>query len=447
MKFPKSKISIPDLIIKLKKKKYIYIFSSCLLLVILYFSISGTERSTLPTFTVKKGDFVISITESGELKAASNFTLVAPRIWGKLRIVRLANEGTTVKEGDMLIQFDQTEMMKSFNDKKNELNVQESELRKLKADQEANMSRLEADVDNARITYELSKLNVERMKFESESQQKQAQLELERNKNNYDGSKQKITSQKIINQSDLNKLFIKLKQIKSDIEKVQKDMDALVVKAPLPGLVVYEYNWQTGKKIAIGDEPWPGGALISLPDLSKVQVLTMVNEIDVSKVKPGQPVNIKLDAFPDKSFTGKINSIATIGKNKDDNSSVKVFDVVVDVDNVDPVFKPGMTTSNEIITEVVKNAVSVPLEAVFEKDAKVVVYKMDGNNPVPVEVKFGKKNSDFIIIESGLNSGDLVSLKDPSLKDDSPADESGKKADTKKPEMNRPQGAVRVTGR
>ncbi len=443
MKSLKKFFRIQDLIINIKKRKFLYIIIGILPLIVIYFLLSGKEKGSLPTYTIKKSDFIISITESGELKAASNFTLVAPRIWGKLRIVRLAPEGTTVKEGDMLIQFDQTEMLKSLNDKKNELNVQESEIKKLKADQEANMARLEADVDNARITFELSKLNVERMKFESESQQKQAQLELERNKNNYDGSKQKIISQKIINQSDVNKLYIRQKQIRSDIEKVQKDMDALVVKAPLPGLVVYEYNWQTGKKISIGDEPWPGGALISLPDLSKVQVLTMVNEIDVSKVKKDQKVKVKLDAFPDKSFTGKVNSVATIGKNKDDNSSVKVFDVVVDVDDVDPVFKPGMTTSNEIITEVVKNAVSIPLEAVFEKDTMVIVYKMEGSSPIPCEVKLGKKNSDFVIIESGLNAGDVVSLRDPNI--ETTDDASEKKApEIKNQPVRKQENAVRI---
>jgi RND family efflux transporter MFP subunit len=289
------------------------------------------------------------------------------------------------------------------------------------------MARLEADVDNARITFELSKLNAERMKFESEMQQKQSELELERNKNSYEGSKQRIESQVIINESDFSKLLIREKQIVGDIEKVQRDMNALTIKAPMQGLVVYEFNWQTDKKFSIGDEVWPGSSLISLPDLSKMQVATMVNEVDVSKVKVGQEVKVKLDAFPDRMFSGVINSVATIGKNKDNNAAVKVFDVLIDVNEVDPVFKPGMTTSNEIVTEIVSDVLSIPLEAIFTKDLKTIVYKITGSSIQPVEVTLGKKNSDFVIIEKGLKFGDVVALKNPMQKDEEQTGTKGSK--------------------
>ena len=399
------------------KNKWYYLLLVPVIILIIYF-FSGKDISSIPSYTVQEGDFIISITESGEMKATSNFIIFAPRVGGRLRIVNMAPEGTLVKEGDLLVQFDPTEMLKLITDKENELIIQQSEIRKFKADQEANMARLEADVDNARITLELSKLISERMKFESESQQKQSELELERNKNSYEGSKQRIESQKIINESDFNKLLIRERQMVGDVEKARRDMEALNVKAPMQGLVVYEFNWQTDRKFSIGDEPWAGSSLISLPDLSRVQVATMVNEIDVSKIETGQDVKIKLDAFPDRMFSGKINSVATIGKNKDNNATVKVFDVLIDVNEVDPVFKPGMTTSNEIITEIIPDVVSVPLEAIFEKDSKTVIYKINGGSTQPVEVTLGKKNSDFVIIEKGLNTGDVVALKNPTQKTD-----------------------------
>jgi HlyD family secretion protein len=425
------------------KKKKIYIISGLIIVficIVLYFS--GKQTKSMATYTVHKGEFIINVTESGELKAASNFTVVAPRVYGKLQIVNLAPEGKTVQIGDMLVQFDQTEMSKKLNDKQNELSIAESDLKKVQADQLANNARLDADVDNNRISYELSKLNVEKMKFESESQQKQAQLELERNKNVYDGSKQKIESQKIIDKSDLNKYTTKIKQIKADIEQATREIDALTIKALVPGLVVYEFNWQTGKKTSIGDNPWPGMSLLSLPDLSKIQVLTSVNEVDVSKVKATQNVKIKLDAFPDRSFTGKVNSVATIGKSKDQSSGVKVFEVLIDIDGVDPILKPGMTTSNEIITEVVNDVIYVPLESVFEKENKTIVYKLNSSNPAPLEVKIGKKNSNYVIIEQGLNEGDRVTLNDPTLEN---SDENMPNRKEEKPkEMKQKNGGAQI---
>jgi HlyD family secretion protein len=440
MKFPIKKMMPKNLN---GKNKRIYLAGSIIIIfVIILLFISGRQSKSMATYTVHKGEFIINVTESGELKAASNFTVVAPRVYGKLQIVNLAPEGKTVQIGDMLVQFDQTEMSKKLTDKQNELSIAESDLRKVQADQLANNARLDADVDNNRISYELSKLNVEKMKFESESQQKQAELELERNKNVYDGSKQKIESQKIIDKSDLNKYTTKIKQIKADIEQAIREIDALTIKALVPGLVVYEFNWQTGKKTSIGDNPWPGMSLLSLPDLSKIQVLTSVNEVDVSKVKTGQSVKIKLDAFPDRNFTGKVSSVATIGKSKDQSSGVKVFEVLIDIDGVDPILKPGMTTSNEIITETVNDVVYVPLESVFEKDNKTIVYRLISSNPTPVEVKIGNKNANYVIIEQGLTEGDRVTLSDPTLEN---TDEikPGKKDDKPK-EMNSKNGGAQI---
>jgi HlyD family secretion protein len=414
MKIPVIKFKFNKEIFTGKKKRISITLGLLFIIILSLFIFTGKSSKNLTTYTVKKGEFVISVTESGELKAASNFTVTSPRSWGKLQIISLVPEGTIVKEGDLLVKFDPSELQKKLSDKENELSITESDIKKTKADQLANKARLDADIDNARIAYELAKLNVEKMKFESESRQKEAQLNLEQSKNNYDGSKQKIESQKIIDQSDLNRLYTKLNQIKAEIDLAKKDVEQLSVKAILPGLVVYEYNWNTGKKIAIGDNPWPGMALISLPDLSKIQILTSVNEVDVSKVGTGQFVKIKLDAFPDKDFTGKVSSVSTIGKNKEQSSGIKVFEVIIDVDGTDPIFKPGMTTSNEIVTEVIPDAIFVPLESVFEKDGKTIVYKV-ASSPAPHEIKLGKKNADYVIVEEGLNPGDVVTLTDPTI--------------------------------
>jgi RND family efflux transporter MFP subunit len=429
-----------------RRKKYLLIGMALLFIVILIWLFSGSSSKSIPAYTVKQGEFIISVTESGEMKSATNISITAPRISGKLQIVRLAPEGTTVKVGDLLVQFDLTDVEKKISDKKNELSIAESDYRKLIADQLANMARIEADVDNNRISYEQAKLSAERMKFESESMQKGSQLDLERSKNTYDGAKQRIVSQKIIDKSDQNRSLTKIQQIKSDIEAAKKDIEALTIKASFPGLVVYEFNWSNGKKFALGDSPWGGQTIISLPDLSNIQVITSVNEVDVSKVKAGQVVKIKLDAFPDRNFTGKVASVGTIGKNKEQGSNVKVFEVIINVDGTDPVFKPGMSTSNEIITEVLQNVVYIPLESVFEKDDKTVVYKM-GSSFKPQEVKLGKKNSDYVIIEQGLNPGDKVSLKDPTVESEDGAETSSSKQKEIKQMPKKPEGGVRIIGR
>jgi len=195
----------------------------------------------------------------------------------------------------------------------------------------------------------------------------------------------------------------------------------------MPGLVVYEMNWRTGKKVAISDQIWPGMSIISLPDLSRMQAIGNVNEVDVSKVKSGQRVNIKLDAFPDQLFHGTVASVGTIGQQNDRTSNVKTFELVIDIAETDPILKPGMTTSIEIVVETIPDAVFVPLEAVFSKDGKTVVYVMDGSSPKSMDVETGVKNSNYVTIMNGLKSGEKVTLRDPTLKDETSDGETEKK--------------------
>src|SRR5690606_12070834 len=104
----------------------------------------------------------------------------------------------------------------------------------------------------------------------------------------------------------------------------------------------------------------------TLPDLSKMLSKTYVNEVDIRKVKPGQEVEIGFDAFPDKKLKGKVAKVANVGEQRP-NSDAKVFEVEIEVFGTDPLLKPGMTTSNKIITKTIENALYIPLECLHSQ--------------------------------------------------------------------------------
>jgi HlyD family secretion protein len=385
-----------------------------------------SDSVALATVDVKQGPFSVSITVPGEVRAANSFTFTAPRsrYGGQVQVVYMAPEGTTVKPGDVVVRFSTTEVDKVISDKGSELSILKSDLVKMKADQAAQMSDLDANLKNAELAYAQGKLQVEKVKFESEVQRKEAEINMEKSRISYEQAKTKIKSQKIVNRTDLEKNELKIKQTESDITRAKAERELFILKATMPGLVVYEMNWSTGRKIAVGDSPWGGMSVVSLPDLSKMQVVTNVNEVDVSKVKNGQTVNIKLDAFPDRSFLGKVVSVGTIGQQKDRSSNLKTFEVIVDIDGSDPILKPGMTTGNEIVMETIPNAIYVPIESVFEKGGKVVAYRMNGSSPEPQDVEIGPKNGNYVVVTSGLAAGEKVTLKDPTVKEPTTKSES-----------------------
>ncbi len=409
LKFP-----LPPL---LRKSRFVA-GSFFLIVIILFFSFHSfsSSSSDVPTYKVKRGDFMVAITESGEIRAKNATSIVTPRVSGNLKIVFLVPEGTYAHAGEVVVRFDPTEAMNNLKNAQSQLEIAESDREKLLADQRSQLTNLESALKEAELSYELSKLNLEQMKFEAEIKQQQSKLELERNELNLKKAQQAVESQKIIQKSELDKMEIQVQQATATLEKAKRDLDALTLKAPKEGLVVYETNWSTGRKMMVGDTPWPGMPVISLPDLSEMQSMTYVNEVDVSRVRKGQKVFVKLDAFQDSTFTGAISSVAALGTTKDRNSTIKVFEVEVDVLSQSPILKPGMTTSNKIIVDQVPNVIYVPQEAVFEKAGSKIVYVRDGSSFDEKKVQTGEKSEDYVVITKGIKADEEVALIDPNLK-------------------------------
>jgi RND family efflux transporter MFP subunit len=417
---------------RLNERKYMYAVIG-LPVFLLLAAVFSPKSVSVATTDVKSGQFVVSITVSGEVRAAKSVTLSSPGVWygSDLQIVWLIPEGTSVKEGDVVARLDTANVVKFLTDQQSQLNISLSDLAKMEADHKASTNQMSTELKNAEFQYELSKLSVERVRFEAEVQRKEKELQLKRDSIAVEQSRLKIETQAAINKSEIDKVNVQIQKARSDVEKAKHDLRMFTLRAPMSGLAVYEMNWRTGRKVAISDQIWPGMSVISLPDLSRMQATGNVNEVDVSKVKKGQSVNIKLDAFPDRSFHGAVASVGTIGQQQDRSSSIKTFEVVVDVNEADPILKPGMTTSLEVVVQTIKQAVYVPLESVFAKNGKTVVYIADGSAPREAEVTTGISNSNFVTISKGLSGGEKVALRDPTLKEEQPGAAAGESKGTK----------------
>jgi HlyD family secretion protein len=175
-------------------------------------------------------------------------------------------------------------------------------------------------------------------------------------------------------------------------------------------MVIYKRD-RTGAKRKVGSSisPWDN-VVATLPDMSSMISKTYVNEIDVSKVKVGQRVDIVVDAFPEKKYTGTVISVANIGEQLP-NADAKVFEVQIKVDGSDLILRPSMTTGNQIITKTIDNVVYVPLESVQAgTDSIPFVYMKNGTRQVVV---LGESNENDVIVEQGLKPGDVIYLNTP----------------------------------
>jgi hypothetical protein len=135
-----------------------------------------------------------------------------------------------------------------------------------------------------------------------------------------------------------------------------------------------------------------------------------VNEIDVSKVVAGLKANITVDAFPDKTFTGSVLTVANIGEQLP-NSDAKMFEVQIKIDGSDPSLRPSMTTTNKVIIKSFDNVTYIPSECVQAGiDSIPFVYE---KNKTKHYVVLGESNEKNVIVEKGLDPGKQIYVSSP----------------------------------
>ncbi|MDZ7607504.1 MAG: HlyD family efflux transporter periplasmic adaptor subunit [Cyclobacteriaceae bacterium] len=134
--------------------------------------------------------------------------------------------------------------------------------------------------------------------------------------------------------------------------------------------------------------------MAKLPDLSKMVSRTFINEVDINAVKIDQKVEIGLDAFPEKKLTGKVIEVANVGEQKP-NSDAKVFQLLIEINESDTTLRPGMTTSNTIVSGEISDVLYVPVESLHTQgDSISFMYKKSGLRTIKQEVLTGKSNAD-----------------------------------------------------
>ncbi|MDH4156521.1 MAG: efflux RND transporter periplasmic adaptor subunit [candidate division Zixibacteria bacterium] len=386
-------------------KKYIYIGLIIILILIGYYAVSAifTVSYDVPTGRVQNGEFVISINTSGTIEARQAFTLSAPRIRG-LQITWLAPEGSYVQEGDPVIRFDNTQQTAELTDQQSELKIKRAALERARQEHTIQEKQLTLDLEKARRNYDEKKHEALRIAEE-------ANLELELAKLNYQAKLDQLVA-------DVEKAEVEVQRTKDKVDLAQKELNQTVIKAPIPGMVVYLEIWKGSSmsKVQEGDSPWPGQGLVNLPDLSEMIVKTTVSEVDASRVDTLQKVEVVLDAFPDRKYDGEVHKKATLARKKDYNSKINVFEVEVSILEHDDALKPGMSASCDIILDRIAQVLSVPLEAVFEKEGETVVFM---KNKKRRNVSVGRKNDVAVEIIDGLEAGDEICLVDPTLEEPS----------------------------
>lgn len=387
-----------------------------LLILIVWMVILLSGSTSIATTQVMQGEFIVDIQTRGEIDALKSTNITLPRMRRRmsLQIVDMVPEGTVVKQGDFLIQLDQSEMQQNVDEARDELANARAQLESEKATIASNMAQLQSQLEQEKYNYEQAELNLKMMEYEAEVKKQEYEIRMKKAEVALAQAREKIESQQIIDRATIKKAELTVRQAEAELREDERNLNALTITAPINGLVVYQeiYSGSEMKKVQIGDSPWPGMAVMKIPDMSTMMARTTVNEVDIANVQKGNNVIITVEALEGKTYYGHIDRLATLAR-RERETNIKVFDVDVVIDSTDDELRPGMTCECRIITGRIPDAVYVPLQTVFQKDGQTVVYIMKSSGPKMKEVRVGPKNSDYIIIEEGLDAGDRICLRDP----------------------------------
>jgi len=399
------------------------------------------------TWVVDRGDLVSELVEPGTLRAVRSLTYRSPVNGRELEIVQLAEEGVHVDEGDVLARLETRDLEADL--RQAESNVQDVAL----ARQVADLELLEATAELAStrdgegaLTLEESRANltltekkVDRLQREVRNLEPLLERgfitgeELERSQAELEAAEAELTiarrrakvlleqthpvgqrraelqlAQKRAQRDAVNRRLVASRRRVAEIRGL---IERCTIQARSPGLIVYEEFMASSprRKIRLGDRVTPSQGIVRVVEVSRMLVDTSVPERSIHRVRAGQPVTVRLEAFPDLELSGRVATIGVLARiARDGMDEAKRFDVTVELNPTGAELRPEMTARVDILVGDRRDVVRLPVNALFERDGMTLVNALHEGRVEVRQVELGEQNRRFVEILAGVAEGDQV---------------------------------------
>jgi len=398
-----------------KNTFYITLVGALIAIFLVFYFWPEVKEGNVITTRVKYGDFRIDITTTGNLKAKNSEEIYGPagvrefRIW-EVKINDMVADGTVVDSGEWVAELDRSAIENKRKDLETDLEKLESQFIKTRLDTSMTMRSAREELINLQYALEGQEIRFEQSEYEPPATIRQIKIDLEKARRQLSHAKKNYQLKLEKAEAEMRDVLASKNQKERKYQDIIDITKSFTVTAPKAGMVVYKRNWN-GEKQGVGSSINMGwnNVVAELPDLSKMISKTYVNEIDISKVKKDQPVEIGIDAFPEKKYTGVVTSVANIGQQMK-GSSAKVFEVIVELNEMDSILRPAMTTKNCIITDVLHDVMYIPLESLFNTDSLTYVVTTNHRRK---QVKLGKSNETSIVVLEGVKKDESLFVIPP----------------------------------
>jgi HlyD family secretion protein len=370
---------------------------------------------SVPTYEVHRVPFARHVTAEGNMRPVKSDPVSAPIIDDAppMKIAWLAADGCQVKKDEVVARFDPTDFQKRLKDGQSDRATAEAKIEKERTDTDALLRDRDrtADLSQAELAKQEKFIAKDTLIF-SRNQIIESDIDKQlwdAKKTNAEGA-QKI--ERSLSQTKIDLLVLEQRKAEIAMQQANKGLANSEITAPHDGIFIIERDWK-GNLWKVGDMVFPGLRLASLPLLDEMEVEAFVLEADAGGLSIGLSANIVLEASPDVVYPATIKNIDKLAKPRIRDVPINYFSVILALAHTDrDRMKPGQRARATLSLDE-RQALAVPRQAVFEKDGRQLVYVQNGGTFEERTVTLDVSSPGLVVIETGLNGGERIALRDP----------------------------------
>lgn len=389
-----------------------------------------SPAAEIPTVRVTRGPLETKIYALGELRPSSIAMVIAPPVGGALQIIHIVSTGSYVEKGDVVVEFDPVEQEYNLEQNQSQLEEADQQIKKMQADIAVRKAQDNVALMSARFSLRRAELRVKENELLGAIEARKNVIALDEAKRKLEQMERDVKSRASSDQADLAVQNVNRMRAQMQMKMAQQNIDNMKLRAPISGIVVVSQSYgmvmvssggimySDTTEFREGDQISAGMTVAQIQDVQMMEIASKVAEIDRGNLNPGQAVDIRVDSMPSTGFTGKIKSLAGMASTSSQTaaeyySGVRSFDAVFELDAKGMRMSPGVSARVEIRGASLKDALSLPRQALFAKEGKSVVYvkkTQDDWEANAVQVKYFTESRAVV---EGLAEGTEVALVDP----------------------------------
>lgn len=290
----------------------------------------------------------------GTTEAVQSRAILAPLLAGQqvptLTIIRLTPGGTRVKQGDLLVEFDRQAQMRDYVDKQAEYQKLVDQVAGEQAKESAAKAKDETELKAAEDNLRKTELEIQKAEIVSRIDAEKNQENLDEAKATYDQLRETFDLKRKAAQAAIRILEIQRDRTQQTMLHARANADLMQIRSPLDGVAVLNTIWKQGTmgEVQEGDQVRPGVPFMQVVNPAAMQVRVLANQQDFPSLEVGQTAKVRLDAYPELEFPGKLDQVAPIGEGGDFSNKLRSFVVIVSIQGNDPKLMPDLSAAVDV---------------------------------------------------------------------------------------------------